>query len=152
MTASVAIDVLSGVTVPAKVTKISPTATISGGVVNYGVTVTLDTAPTGQQPAGNQISKLKQALSVTVTITTQNKQNVLMVPDQAIIRQGQTTTVQMTGANPPQVRTVIVGVSDGQNTEIVSGLSEGEKVLVQPAAALATPTPGLGGGLRGLGG
>jgi multidrug efflux pump subunit AcrA (membrane-fusion protein) len=47
--ATVTADSLSGVSFPAKVTHISPTATIQSGVVNYTVKVELDTVPTVSQ-------------------------------------------------------------------------------------------------------
>jgi multidrug efflux pump subunit AcrA (membrane-fusion protein) len=40
--ATVSLDAISGITIPAKVTRISPTATIQSGVVNYSVTVELE--------------------------------------------------------------------------------------------------------------
>jgi HlyD family secretion protein len=64
--ATVSLDSLSGLTFPAKITKIAPTATVSSGVVNYDVVVTLtsltpnNTAvqmpaqpPTGALPSGS---------------------------------------------------------------------------------------------------
>ncbi len=47
--ATVSLDALSGLTFPAKITYIAPTATVSSGVVNYSVTVTL----TSLQPTTN---------------------------------------------------------------------------------------------------
>jgi multidrug efflux pump subunit AcrA (membrane-fusion protein) len=197
--ALVGIDAVSGLSVPAKVTKISPTATISGGVVNYVITVQLDTSTGAQQgpatgqgsdatttrpgstgrvpgsgsqamgttggaeqramfqvpAAAAQISQLKQGLSVTVEILAGNKQNVIMVPNRAIIRQGRTTTVQIAGTDPVETRTVKVGINNSQYTEITSGLEEGEKVIVQ-ASTSASSTPnraptgfgGMTGGIR----
>jgi HlyD family secretion protein len=48
-TASVAVSALTGVTVPATVTYIAPTATIQSGVVNYSVKVELGSLPAASQ-------------------------------------------------------------------------------------------------------
>ncbi len=50
--ATVKIDALSGVTVPARVTAIAPTATVQSGVVNYPVTIELATATSSNQTPG----------------------------------------------------------------------------------------------------
>ncbi len=146
--ANVGIDAVSGLTVPAKVTKVAPTATVQGNVVNYSVKVELD--PT-------QVLQLKQGLSVTVNVIVQNKQSVLMVPNRAIINQGKDTVVQIAGTDPPEMRPVKLGISDYQNTEVTDGLKEGEKVVVPQAAAGTTSssqqrtTTGTIGGIPGIG-
>ena len=47
--ATVSLDALSDLTFPAKITWIAPTATVSSGVVNYKVTVTLTSLKTYRQ-------------------------------------------------------------------------------------------------------
>jgi multidrug resistance efflux pump len=48
--ATVTADALTGIVLPAKVTHIAPTATISSGVVNYAVKVEIETLPDAGQP------------------------------------------------------------------------------------------------------
>lgn len=161
-TATVSIDSAQGITVPATVTYVQPTATIQSGVVNYSVKVELNQAamnasgpvanstrtPTANSTAS--FTSLRQGLSVTVNIVKTTDRNVLLVPNRAVIRQGTTTTAQViNGTGAIEVRTITTGPSDTKNTEVTQGLAEGEKVVVQ--GAVRSPTPTTSGGLFGGG-
>jgi RND family efflux transporter MFP subunit len=172
--ATVGIDAMPGISLPAKVTYISPTATIQSGVVNYKVTVEVTslepvrssqsgqggtTRPAsgaqGQTPAPQTI-QLRQGLSATVNILIQEKDNVLLVPSRAITRQqgGTYVNVLKTDGTTEQ-RLIKTGISDLQNTEVTDGLTEGEKVVIpQTTTTTSTTTTRPGGGIRipGLGG
>jgi hypothetical protein len=96
---------------------------------------------------------LKSGLSSTVNITIQEKNDVLLVPSRAISRQGRNSVVQVITGTTTETRIVQTGVSDSANTEIVSGLNEGDQISVASSSS-ATPTnrpggiPGMGGGIR----
>jgi multidrug efflux pump subunit AcrA (membrane-fusion protein) len=96
---------------------------------------------------------LKSGLSSTVNITIQEKNDVLLVPSRAISRQGRNSVVQVVTGTTTETRIVQTGVSDSANTEIVSGLNEGDQISVAGSSS-ATPTnrpggiPGMGGGIR----
>lgn len=137
--ATVGIDAVSGLSVPAKVTWIAPTATVSGNVVSYSVKVELDSTRTQQ---------LKQGLSVTVTLNIASRQNVLMVPVRAIVRQQGNTFVQVPdGGATPKLVPVTVGMSTAQFAEIVSGLKEGDKVMVQASSSSSSSSQQRPGGM-----
>jgi HlyD family secretion protein len=105
------------------------------------------TSPSGTPPAGiTQPSiTLKDGLSATVNIVIQEKDNVLMIPSRAISRQGRTTTVQVIKGASNEAQTVQIGLTDGTNTEVISGLNEGDQVMIQ--SITATPrTGGIPGG------
>ncbi|MEW6142850.1 MAG: HlyD family efflux transporter periplasmic adaptor subunit [Chloroflexota bacterium] len=140
MAANVKVDALS-VTLPAKVTKISPTATISSSVAIYKVEVELD-----QQSGSNEtISKLREGMSVTVSIVLQERKDVLLVPNRAIIQQGNNIFVQIAGTN--EMRTIKTGISDYQYTEVLEGLTEGEQVVVsQATSTTSSSSPSQFGG------
>jgi multidrug efflux pump subunit AcrA (membrane-fusion protein) len=188
--ASVQVDSMAGLSLPAKVTHIAPTATIQSGVVNYQVKVELQpleevmqqqtarqeaaqkTEP-GELPerlkqaiaegrltpeqaqkmmeqgqAGQQSAQaapvipegfqLREGLSVTVNILVAKKANVLLVPNNAITRQGNQTYVQVSKDGITEKRSIQTGISDWQHTEVVSGLSEGEQVVVPKGATTTT--------------
>jgi HlyD family secretion protein len=168
--ATVSLEALSGVTFPAKVTAIAPTATVQSGVVNYSVTVKLISSQTAAASKGSgtslaanlsstsaQATSLKDGLSAVVNILVQSRNNVLMVPNRAITRQGQTTTVQVVSGKTTETRTVTTGLSDSSNTEITEGLSEGEQVLIKSSTSTSSTSttsnnlnqgpggPGIGG-------
>jgi len=70
---------------------------------------------------------------------------VLLVPNRAISQQGNNTVVQVINNGVVQTATITTGVSDLSNTEVISGLTEGEQVVV-PKAATTTSAPGGPGG------
>lgn len=186
--ATIGIDAMSGIRLPAKVTFISPTATIQSGVVNYRVTVevtSLQPVPSAQPGQGGttrpatggqgqtprtpsagqgtptatptptstptpQTVQLRQGLSVTVNIPVQEKDNVLLVPNRAITRQQGVTYVNVLKSEGTiEKRQIQTGITDFQNTEVTSGLTEGEKVVIpQTTSTTSTPSPGGGGGFR----
>ncbi len=123
--ATVQIDALSGLTtLSAKVIDISPTATISSGVVNYTVKVEVE-SPT------DKTIQLRQGLTVTVGIIVQQKTSVLLVPYAAITTEGGQSYVQVvSGTGAIERRAIKTGITDYTNTEVTEGLSEGENVVV----------------------
>jgi len=95
-----------------------------------------------------QPSILRDGLSATVNIVIQEREDVLMVPSRAITRQGQTTTVQKVVGTGTEQTPVQTGITDGTNTEIISGLNEGDQVSIQPRSTSTNTNQGLsqGGG------
>jgi len=150
--ASVQLSSLPGVSLPAKVTHISPTATIQSGVVNYKVTVEIQPletpTPGGQTPPGRQMPamisenfQLREGLTVTVNIIIGEATDVLLVPNGAITTRGRQTYVQVMSADgTTQERAVTTGISNWQYTEVTGGLSEGEQVVVTQGTASTTTT------------
>jgi HlyD family secretion protein len=141
--ATVQINALPTLTLPAKVTFISPTATITSGVVNYEVKVELQTpqaAQQGQGPATPRANfQLREGLTVTVSIIVAQKSNVLLVPNAAITTQGGQSYVQvLTPSGATEARAIKTGISNWQYTEVTEGLSEGEKVVVTQGTATTT--------------
>jgi RND family efflux transporter MFP subunit len=157
--ATVQIDAMQMLILPAKVTHISPTATIQSGVVNYKVKVELEPLegimPEGQMPAMIfEDFQLREGLTVTVSIIMQEKSDVLLVPNGAITTRGRQTYVQVMSADGTiEERAITTGISNWQYTEVTEGLSEGEQVVVtQGTTTTTTPqqqgppmmVPGMG--------
>ena len=162
--ATVQIDAMPVLTLPAKVTHISPTATISSGVVNYKVKIEIqpqETVPTIAQGDGQvptmlpEDIQLREGLSVTVSIIVTQRTGVLLVPNTAISTQrGQAYVQVLTPSGDIEERAIKTGISNWQYTEVTEGLSEGERVIV-PQGTTTTPTtteqpggimiPGMGG-------
>ena len=85
--------------------------------------------------------QLRQGLTVTVSIIVANRTNVLLVPNGAVTKAGGQSYVQVvTAPGTTEKRTVKTGLSDWQNTEITSGLSDGENIVVPQASASAAST------------
>jgi multidrug efflux pump subunit AcrA (membrane-fusion protein) len=217
----VAVDALQGMSLPAKVTYISPTATNQSGVVNYRVEVEIESLQAirqerketgreamqgivegelserlkqaikegqitqeqadalierikkgelpiqpgqggrpglgglpglgGQQGLGGQPGQmstpvpenfqLRQGLTVTVSILVESREDVLLVPNSAITsKQGQSYVQLLSPDGVTEERPVTTGLSDWQFTEIIEGLSEGDKVVITGATTTTTST------------
>ncbi|MFC1990363.1 HlyD family efflux transporter periplasmic adaptor subunit [Chloroflexota bacterium] len=185
--ARVQVDAVQGLSLPAKVTHISPTATILSGVVNYTVKVEIQSlqpvqqeqqeASQGQQlperlqqaveegrftreqaeemmkrrqqeQGGQQEQtsamppedfKLREGLTVTVSILVDGRNDVLLVPNKVITRRGKESYVQVLKDGAIEERLIKTGISDYQNTEIIEGLSEGEEIIVSQGTTTTTP-------------
>jgi RND family efflux transporter MFP subunit len=104
-----------------KVSRIDPAATTSGQLVRYGVMVAFDDPP----------NDLLYGQSANVVVTTGSASNVLYVSSAAVTSVSAATgmvTVRAGGRDAP--RTVQLGVRGDQYTEIRSGLSAGDLVVV----------------------
>ena len=106
----------------ASVSEISDASTDSGGNVTYEVTVILS----------GDVSGLFQGMTGDVTLITRRTEDVLYVSNRAIIREGTDSYVKIKDASGNIVKQkVTTGFSDGENAEIIEGLSEGDVVLIE---------------------
>ncbi len=96
-------------------------------------------------------------MNATVTIVVDQVQDVLTVPDGAVQSEGRNSVVEVQNEDGT-TETVVVetGLSDGTNTEITSGLEEGQTVIVPglttTTEAATTSTDLQQRGFPGLGG
>ena len=147
-------DAISGISFLAKVTYIAPTATIQSGVVNYKVTVEVESlseqgsSSTSQAASTSQASQLREGLTVTLSIIVDEKINVLLVPNGAITTQEGQSYVQVLSTNGTiERRAIKTGITDYVNTEVTDGLIEGEKVIIPQGTATTTQQEGPGDGM-----
>jgi RND family efflux transporter MFP subunit len=111
-----------GETYSGKVTHIDPTATTTGRLVRYGVTIDL----------GNRPARLLLGQSATVQVLTGQADGALYVPSQALRTSGDgTTTVTVQNGGRQVRRTVKLGVRGDQYIQIVSGLTDGDQVVLR---------------------
>jgi ABC-type branched-subunit amino acid transport system ATPase component len=79
--------------------------------------------------------------------------NVITVPNTALKTISGKTYVQVkTSSGTPEQREVTTGLKDYQNTEIVSGLTEGEVVIITKTSTTKTTTTTQAPGGFGIGG
>ena len=80
---------------------------------------------------------LYPGLYVDATISLEQKNDVIAIPLQALNRTGDRTTVYVVGPpNTIEPRAVTLGVQTADHVEIVSGLHEGEKIVVSDRSGL----------------
>jgi len=106
-----------------QVTAIAPTATVDAGVVVYQVTITLEPS---QVP-------LRVGMTANAHITTQRRENVLLVPNRAVLIDSDTGRffVEKLVAGQPTPTEVQTGLRGELMSEIVAGLREGDQIAVR---------------------
>ena len=108
-----------------KVTKIAPLGVEKDNVTTFEVRVSID------NPGG----ELKANMTANAEILLDEHKGVLTVPENAVSYDNQkNASVQVPDSNQKEgwrKVTVKVGLSNGSVTEIVSGLKEGDKVILQ---------------------
>lgn len=137
--ATITFDAVPNLSVPAHLLAIGAAASVIQNVTNYYATLVID-----------QIDpRLKSGMTANASVVVQQANNVLMVPNTVISRPGGTAVVTLLGRDGrTQTRTQVqTGAAGDQSTEIVSGLNEGDKVVVPQLRTTTTP-----GGVRGPGG
>ncbi len=135
-TSTMTFDAIPGKTYNAKVIAISPVGTITQGVVNYPVFVTLTDADQSVRPG----------MTANLAIAVDRRDNVLLIPNRAVRTQGnqRSVTVLYKGQSIPVP--VTTGLSSDTSIEIINGLNEGDQVIMNQTTTRGT------GNLGGLGG
>ena len=104
---------------PGIVRNVAPKATIVSGVVNYEVTIDIN----------NDANLLKPDMTANVSIETA-KHEALLVPSNAVQRDGEQTFLYASTRSGPQRRLVVIGAKDGESTEIKKGISLDDEILL----------------------
>ena len=118
--------------IAAKVTDVAAMATTVQGVVNYIVTVTIN--PTAVP--------LKIGMTADANIIVMNLENVLLVPNQAVRASSKRRFVTIqTGPQQSKEIEVTLGMSNDLETEVLSGLDEGQTVVIPLSQQLPTGGP-----------
>ncbi len=122
--ANIILDALPDKELKGKVTFVSNSATVEAGVVFYKTTITLE----------NPDKELKDGMSATAEIIIDRRDNVLLIPNRAIRGSWENPWVEVITDSEIEHREVSLGMDDGINTEVLSGLEEGEKVVLPPVS------------------
>jgi len=122
---SLELDAFLGEELKGQITHIDAIGTASQGLVTYKVTIDV----------GSPSLPVKPDMTAGVKIVVAGKENVLLVPRQAVRRDGEGKYVEMLEGVDLRRVAVEVGLSDEGYTEIVSGLEEGEQVVVKKPRA-----------------
>ncbi|MBP9801679.1 MAG: efflux RND transporter periplasmic adaptor subunit [Candidatus Moranbacteria bacterium] len=106
----------------AKVTSIEPSSTVIQDVIYYTVTFGLQ----------GQDARLKEGMSANIDVMISQRKQVLMVPYRSLGREGGRVFVEIANDSISSERRFIeTGVEgDDGSTEVLSGIREGERVIV----------------------
>ncbi len=144
--ATLTFDALPDLSITGEVSQADLVGTVSQGVVTYSVKITFDTDD----------DRVKSGMSVSANIITNSKTDVLLVPISAVktsggesyverfnpaLNEASSTAAQGVESNQTPIRqTVVTGLSNDTSTEIISGLIEGEQIIVRTTTAASTKT------------
>lgn len=141
--ATMTFDAIDGFTATGKVEKLDSLGTITQNVVTYNVTIGFDSLD----------NRIKPEMSVSASIITGVKQDVLIVPNSAVKSQGSTNYVEVLNqGNVPQQVNVELGTANDTETEIVSGVKAGDKVVTQTVSAGSSANANTNSGTQRRGG
>jgi RND family efflux transporter MFP subunit len=116
-----------------EVTAIYPKALIQQNVVDYDVVIAFD----------NREGLLRPDMTTNTTITVAKREKVLAIPNQAVRREDGDRVVFVQEGDRLARRPVKTGWKDKSYVEVLSGLKEGERVVVgevESGKASAKPT------------
>jgi HlyD family secretion protein len=71
-------------------------------------------------------------MTANLTLTTQEKQNTIVVPQGVLIHRGEQTFVEVLVGEEIVEHEVTTGLTSLGQIEIISGLTEGEQVVLTP--------------------
>ncbi|HEY78119.1 MAG TPA: efflux RND transporter periplasmic adaptor subunit [Dehalococcoidia bacterium] len=118
--AIIEVDALPDDLIDGEVVSISELPDIQTGLVVYPVKIKFDV------PAGLAV---RAGMSATADIIIQERKDVLLVPSRVVRQDEQgNTVVNVVIGKEIEERAVVTGISNGLQTEIISGLNEGETV------------------------
>ncbi|MCX7991770.1 MAG: efflux RND transporter periplasmic adaptor subunit [Proteobacteria bacterium] len=84
---------------------------------------------------------LKPDMTAHVKIFTETKNNVLIIPNEAIKFEGGDYIVYLGDEKKPVTKKIKVGIRDENNTEVLEGLSEGDEILIEEAGKPSDKKP-----------
>lgn len=147
--ATLTFNAIDGLEITGSVVEVDGVGTVTQGVVNYTVQIALDT----------QDDRIKPEMSVSATITTDQKLDTLAVPNSAIktdpsglsyveILKGASETTGNSGIiskESPEIVYVQAGLSSDENTEITDGLVEGDLIITKTVSNTSASNQGAAG-------
>lgn len=115
------VDALPGRKFEGRVSSIGLLPAQASGIILYEVKVAFDAPPS---------LGLRIGMSANADIVVSERENVLLAPERAILRDGQgKTALTVRRGEVEEEREVTIGASDGTQTEIVRGVEEGDMVV-----------------------
>jgi macrolide-specific efflux system membrane fusion protein len=123
--ATITVDALTGKTYTGTVISIDTVGSVSSGVTNYPAVIKLDT----------KVPEMFTNMSAQANIITATKDNVLLVPVSAVQTQNGEMTVRVLKNGQISQSPIVTGLASDTQTEIISGLAEGDTVVTSITSA-----------------
>lgn len=117
---SMTLDAFPGETFKGSIFYINPAETVTQGVVDYKVKISFDVAD----------PRMKSGLTSNLDIATRHVDNVLVLPQSAVLQNDQGTFVQIVSGKTKKDIPITLGIQDQKGmVEVKSGVTEGEQVV-----------------------
>ncbi len=129
--ATVTLDALPNQTFAGQIVSVDSVGTASDGVVTFNAYINLIVPP----------SEVKAGMTASIAIQTARADNVITVPTAAIQTLGRSSIVLVLKNGKPSPVPVTTGLSDGINTEIMTGINEGDVLTIGASGANGTTDP-----------
>jgi membrane fusion protein, macrolide-specific efflux system len=136
------LDAFPSQTFTGKIVSIDTTGGVSSGVTTYPASIIFDTAVDGIYPN----------MAVDAKIITKVKDSVILVPNAAVHTTNTQSTVNVMKQGKVTTVTVEVGDANDTDTEIVSGIAEGDVVVTSSTATTSTTSRTATSAFSGIGG
>ncbi len=117
--ATITLDALPDKTYTGYVLSIDTAGSVSSGVTSYPAVILFDT----------DVEQVLPNMSAQASIMTDSKTDTLIISSSAISTKNGVSTVQVMKNGVPTTVTVETGIASSTQTEILSGLSEGDEVV-----------------------
>jgi len=119
----IALPALSEKILKGRVISIEPAEKLIGGVVYYEVAIGFDEEPP---------KEIKPGMTADIVIIANSKENVLIIPEDAIQKKNGKIMVQVFRDGLIQDREIEIGLKGSDDkVEVVSGLEEGEEIILR---------------------
>jgi membrane fusion protein, macrolide-specific efflux system len=128
--ATVTLDAYADKTYTGKVVSIDTVGSVTSGVTTYPTVIALDT----------KSGEILPNMSAQATIIIMSKTDVLIVPSTALQSEGGETTIRIMKDGAVHSVPVETGLASDAQTEILSGISEGDTIVT--TVSTGTPTTG----------
>jgi len=144
--ATITLDSIADKTFTGQVVGVDRIGQTTSGVTQYPAIIQLDSSA----------PEILPNMSATANIVINRKDNVIMVPSGAVKNEDGQNYVQLMVNNQPQFTPVETGLSSDSQTEIMSGIQEGDMVVTGTTASTASQSnvrspfgsSGFGGAVR----
>jgi HlyD family secretion protein len=119
------------------VSEIASVPSMAGGVVNYNVTILMQSG----------MDKVKPGMTVGVNILTETRENTYVVPAESVFTREGKTYVYVRRDGRPEMVEVKIGAYSSQSIEILEAdIKDGEAVYISPPVSLIESFMRMGGG------
>lgn len=126
--ATLTFNALDDFTATGKIEKMDSLGTLESGVVTYKVTIIFDSLD----------SRIRPEMNVSASIITDSKQDIVIVPVNAIKTEGKSYYVEIKNNETIEKKTVEVGLENNSKAEIKSGINVGDTVIIQTINGLSS--------------